>query len=105
MQLTLVMLVLLSLSITSAAGLEDEFRDRPDSAKPWTYWWWLYSNVSKAGITADLEAMKEQGIAGALVFDAGKLNGSGTFFARHLGFTWEIRAQSEFGELEVSRQI
>ncbi|MHC4109547.1 MAG: glycosyl hydrolase [Planctomycetota bacterium] len=54
-----------------AADLEDGFSNPPDSAKPWTYWWWLDSNVSKVGITADLEAMKQQGIAGALVFDAG----------------------------------
>jgi hypothetical protein len=56
----------------SAADLETGFQSPPDSAKPWCYWWWLDSNVSRAGITADLEAMKQQGIAGALVFDAGE---------------------------------
>jgi hypothetical protein len=71
MRLIMIMFYLLTLSVACAAGLEDEFRDPPDSAKPWTYWWWLDSNVSKVGITADLEAMKKQGIAGALVFDAG----------------------------------
>jgi len=64
------------ISMTSVAGgaepdLVGGFADPPNSAKPWAYWWWLDSNVSKAGITADLEAMKQQGIAGALVFDAG----------------------------------
>ncbi|MBC8372580.1 MAG: glycoside hydrolase, partial [Planctomycetes bacterium] len=60
-------------SVASGAdiGLEGGFADPPNSAKPWAYWWWLDSNVSNAGITADLEAMKQQGIAGALVFDAG----------------------------------
>jgi hypothetical protein len=52
-------------------SLERGFETPPDSAKPWCYWWWLDSNVSKEGITADLEAMKKQGIVGALVFDAG----------------------------------
>ncbi len=61
-----------SLCVVTAADLEDGFHNPPDSAKPWCYWWWLDSNVSKEGITADLEAMKAQGIAGALVFDAGK---------------------------------
>jgi hypothetical protein len=65
----------------SAAGAErsgtfgplaEEFRIPPDSAKPWCYWWWLDSNAAKEGITADLEEMKRQGIAGALIFDAGK---------------------------------
>jgi len=53
---------------TLAAG----FSTPPDSAKPWCYWWWLDSNATKEGITADLEEMKRQGIAGALIFDSGK---------------------------------
>ncbi|MBI3117282.1 MAG: discoidin domain-containing protein, partial [Candidatus Hydrogenedentes bacterium] len=48
------------------------FAAPPDTAKPWVYWWWLDSNVSKEGITRDLEEMKRQGIAGALIFDAGE---------------------------------
>jgi len=59
------------LGTANAVSLEEGFQTPPDSAKPWTYWWWLDSNVSKPGITADLEAMKKQGIAGAMVFDAG----------------------------------
>ncbi len=70
---TLMITVMVALAILPCEGndLEAGFHDPPDSAKPWCYWWWLDSNVSKEGITADLEAMKEQGIAGALVFDAG----------------------------------
>jgi hypothetical protein len=48
------------------------FANPPDSAKPWVYWWWLDNNATKEGITRDLEEMKRQGIAGALVFDAGE---------------------------------
>jgi hypothetical protein len=33
-------------------------------------WWWLNSNISKEGITKDLEEMKRQSIGGALIFDA-----------------------------------
>ncbi len=64
--------VLAAIPTVLADGLEAGFQSPPDSAKPWCYWWWLDSNVSKEGITADLEAMKSQGIAGALVFDAGE---------------------------------
>jgi hypothetical protein len=76
MRKILVVLLGVLISMASAARgagdpLAEGFADPPDSAKPWAYWWWLDSNVSKAGITADLEAMKTQGIAGALVFDAG----------------------------------
>jgi hypothetical protein len=35
------------------------------NAKPWVFWYWMQGGVSKAGITADLEAMKEVGIGGA----------------------------------------
>jgi hypothetical protein len=36
-----------------------------DSTKPWVFWYWVQGGVSKAGITADLQAMKESGIGGA----------------------------------------
>ncbi|MBN1420299.1 MAG: discoidin domain-containing protein [Planctomycetes bacterium] len=51
--------------------LANEFRDPPASARPWVYWWWLESNVSREGITRDLEEMRRVGIGGALIFDAG----------------------------------
>jgi hypothetical protein len=54
------------------ARLRLAFRQPPDSAKPWAYWWWLDSAASRAGITADFEAMQRQGIAGVLLFDAGE---------------------------------
>ena len=41
------------------------FQPTLDSSKPWVYWYWLQSAYSKEGITADLEAMKQAGIAGA----------------------------------------
>jgi hypothetical protein len=59
--------------IASAADdLTKNFARPPKSAQPWCYWWWLDSAASREGITADLEAMQRQGIAGALVFDAGE---------------------------------
>jgi hypothetical protein len=41
----------------------------PATAKPWAYWWWLNANVTKESITRDLEAMKQKGIGGFLLFD------------------------------------
>lgn len=52
--------------------LAKAFAAPPDASKPWVYWWWLDGAASKEGITADLEAMKKQGISGALIFDAGR---------------------------------
>jgi len=42
------------------------FRNPPDSARPWVYWFWLDGNITKEGITADLEAMHRVGLGGAL---------------------------------------
>ncbi|RZJ20447.1 MAG: DNA-binding protein [Acinetobacter sp.] len=36
-----------------------------ENAKPWVFWYWVQSGISKKGITADLEAMKSNGIGGA----------------------------------------
>lgn len=70
-RLIFIMFVLSMLTIPCAAGSQDEFRNPPDSARPWVYWWWLDGNASKQGITRDFEEMKRQGIGGALLFDAG----------------------------------
>lgn len=40
-----------------------------DDARPWAYGFWLDGNVTKEGITADLEAMKSAGLGGLLFMD------------------------------------
>jgi len=45
--------------------LKSVFRHPPEDAKPWTYWYWMQASVTMQGITADLEAMKKEGIGGA----------------------------------------
>ena len=56
----------------SVAGLSPEaFRNPPPEARPHTWWHWMNGNVTKEGITADLEAMAAVGIGGAQIFDAG----------------------------------
>jgi hypothetical protein len=53
----------------NAQSLEKGFVNPPDWAKPWVYWFWLNGNLSKNGITADLEAMKRAGIGGVLIME------------------------------------
>jgi len=50
-------------------SLEQGFKQPPDSAKPRTWWHWTRSNVTKEGITKDLEWMKRVGIAGFQLAD------------------------------------
>lgn len=53
----------------SADPLASGFASPPATAKPLIWWHWMNGNVTKAGITADLEAMKRVGIGGATVFN------------------------------------
>jgi len=61
----------LCLALTAAAAstnsLETGFLNPPDSAKPQTWWHWMNGNITKEGITADLEAMKQIGLGGATI--------------------------------------
>jgi len=54
---------------TFADDLADCFRTPSPSARPQVWWHWMNGNVTKEGITADLEAMKAIGIGGAHIFD------------------------------------
>lgn len=49
--------------------LEEGFNTPPSSAKARTWWHWMNGNVSRVGITKDLEAMKSVGIQEAQLFN------------------------------------
>ena len=57
---------------TPAGGtaLEQGFKDPPSSARPRVWWHWMNGNVTREGITLDLEWMKRVGIGGVQMFDA-----------------------------------
>ncbi len=58
-------------SLYAADELAEGFKNPPQTALSWTYWWWLNSYVSEKGITEELEEFKRQGIGGVLIFPAG----------------------------------
>jgi hypothetical protein len=43
------------------------FANPPDSARPWVYWMWMDGNLTREGITADLEAMRTAGLGGVVI--------------------------------------
>ncbi|HSI72680.1 MAG TPA: glycosyl hydrolase, partial [Fimbriimonas sp.] len=59
----------LCLASITTADLVSDFIKPPASARPWVYWFWLNGNISKAGITSDLEAMSRVGIGGVLIME------------------------------------
>lgn len=52
-------------------SLADSFQNPPHSARPQTWWHWMNGNVTREGITLDLEAMRQIGLGGFQNFDAG----------------------------------
>ena len=50
-------------------ALGQTFAHPPESAKPLAWWHWMNGNITKAGITADLESMARVGIAGAEIMN------------------------------------
>ncbi len=63
--ISLVFILLSACQKTPQTNLYEAFKSPPESAKPWVFWYWIKAAVSKEGITADLEAMQENGIGGA----------------------------------------
>lgn len=53
----------------SVGELAGQFASPPLDCGPWVYWFWMGGNITRNGITADLEAMRRVGIAGALIMD------------------------------------
>jgi hypothetical protein len=58
---------LLSCVAMAADPLAQGFANPPEQTKPWCYWYWISDNISKEGITKDLEAMRRAGIGEALI--------------------------------------
>ena len=66
-------LILLALANAAMAAdeLEKNFTSPPAEARPWVYWFQNNGNLTKDGITADLESMARAGIGGVLYMDVG----------------------------------
>ena len=61
--------VIVPLLAWSSDQLEDQFVNPPAEAKAHTWWHWMNGNITKEGITADLEAMARIGVGGAQIFN------------------------------------
>lgn len=82
--ITVVCLMLMGSNFSFAGDtLRTGFENPPASAKARTWWHWMNGNVSRSGISADLEAMKQVGIQEAQIFNV-NLNfpqGSATYLS------------------------
>ncbi len=92
-----------------AVDLDQGFRRPPAAARPWVYWFWINGNISKPGITADLEALQRVGVGGVLWMEV-----SGPWWAPdgdvvagsprwHEAFQWAVRECQRLGlQFDVS---
>lgn len=60
-------LLLAFVGSSASADLESVFVSPPADTRPWCYWYWISDNISREGITRDLEAMRRVGIGEALI--------------------------------------
>ena len=91
------------------AELATAFANPPTSARPRVYWFWINGNISKEGITADIEALQRAGVGGVLWMEV-----SGPWWAPegpvtalspqwHEAFQWAVRECDRLGlEFDVS---
>jgi hypothetical protein len=63
-----------------------DFLNPPPAMRPWVYAFWMEGNVTKEGISADLEAMAHQGIGGMLFMDGALGNPNGPL--RFMSDSW-----------------
>lgn len=83
----LISLFIVIIQSSTAQNLEHGFRNPPESAKPRTWWHWTNGNITKEGITKDLEWMKRSGIGGMQLADVASGQGQVTaqkYFSEHL---------------------
>ena len=66
-----VTVLLLVAGAVAADPREDAFRTPPSEARPLTWWHWLNGNITKGGITRDLESIKQAGLGGCYLFNCG----------------------------------
>ena len=69
-KITVLAWLLPALAFAQPSPLQQGFQTPPDAAKPRVWWHWMNGNITKEGITKDLEWMKRVGIGGFQNFDA-----------------------------------
>ncbi len=64
-------LTMLSCTAQPDDQLKEAFKNPPDTSKPGVYWYFMDGNLSREGMTKDLESMKEVGISNLIFLEVG----------------------------------
>lgn len=63
--------------IVGASDFDTLFKIPPESTKPWCYWYWLNGDITREGLTKDLEMMAEVGINRVMIGNVNLINKTG----------------------------
>ena len=80
-------LILLTIFLNTGDPLYTQNKYAAES-KPWTYWWWMGSSVTKSGITENLEVMSAAGIGGVHIIPIYGEKGDEKNYLRFLSRDW-----------------
>ncbi|MCX7011881.1 MAG: glycosyl hydrolase [Candidatus Sumerlaeota bacterium] len=92
------LLALVAGVVGAAEDIEQGFAHPPDSARPQAWWHWMNGNVSREGVTADLEWMKRVGIGGVHAFHVA--NGIPSGPVAYLSDEWRAIMKYAIGEAD-----
>ena len=71
-RLALLACLLFAAPAFAADELKQAFENPPATARPYAFWYWVNGHITREGITADLEGMKQAGLGGVMIFNIGK---------------------------------
>ena len=85
-----------------SSGIERQFQNPPQSYGAYTWWHWMNGNVTKEGITKDLEAMAAAGLGGVQCFNVGGMAEGPVGYASDIWYELTNFAISEAGRLGLN---
>ncbi len=62
-------LPLILMSLMPQESLAQRFVSPPPEARPWVYWYFMEGNMTREGMSADLEAMRKAGLGGGIFLE------------------------------------
>ncbi len=74
--------------LTTIPNISVAQKSQDNVTKPWTYWWWMGSSVTKTGITQNLEDMHRAGIGGAHIIPIYGEKGDEANYVKYLSPEW-----------------
>ena len=96
-RLTCFVLLLITWGLASAQS-QTRITATGNTTRPWTYWWWMGSGVSREGITRQLEQFAQAGLGGVHIIPIYGVRGYESQFKSYLKPEWLAHFQHTIRE-------